>query len=98
MCRREIWRAHELMVAAALQIRETLTTIQWDAPRAIAADKVAAVRAALVAEQGKVPVAPDPYFFGKQVRAPRATGAELIFCGGREGGRRWIPVQFDCPT
>ncbi len=48
-------------------ITETLTTISWGAPRSIAADKKAAVAAALEADAGIVPVAPDPYFFGKQV-------------------------------
>ena len=52
----------------AVQIHESLTTIAWDAPRAIGADKVPAVRATLVADQGKMPTDTDPYFFGKEVR------------------------------
>lgn len=50
-----------------MQIRHTLPTLSWDAPRPIDADKVETVRAALKADQGKSPVAMDPYFFGKQV-------------------------------
>lgn len=66
---RTITVAHERWVAATLQIRENLATLRWDAPRPIDASKVGAVRAALVADQGKMPVATDPYFFGKQVCA-----------------------------
>ena len=47
-------------------ISETLTTVGWGAPRGVDADKRAAVLAALRADAAKVPVAPDPYFFGKQ--------------------------------
>lgn len=50
-----------------LQVRHVLPTLSWDAPRPIDADKVEVVRAALKADQGKTPVATDPYFFGKQV-------------------------------
>jgi len=49
-------------------IAEALTTISWGAPRAVEATKRAAVIAALNADAGRVPTAPDPYFFGKQVR------------------------------
>ena len=49
------------------QVHESLTTIAWDAPRAIDAEKVSAVSAALVADQGKMPTDTDPYFFGKEV-------------------------------
>lgn len=48
-------------------ISEALTAVGWGAPRGVDADKRAAVLAALQADAGKVPVAPDPYFFGKQV-------------------------------
>jgi hypothetical protein len=50
-------------------IREALTTVGWGAPRGVDADKRTAVLAALQADAGRVPVAPDPYFYGKQVRA-----------------------------
>ena len=76
------------MAAASLQIRESLATLQWDAPRAIDSDKVAAVRAALVADQGKVPAATDPYFFGKQVRAPM--NVYVVEPRVREGRRRCL--------
>jgi hypothetical protein len=48
-------------------ISEPLTTVGWGAPRGVDADKKAAVLEALQADAGRVPVAPDPYFFGKQV-------------------------------
>jgi hypothetical protein len=48
-------------------ITEPLTAVGWGAPRGVDADKRAAVLAALQADAGTVPVAPDPYFFGKQV-------------------------------
>jgi len=57
-----------------VQIHESLATIGWDAPRAIDADKVSAVRAALVADQGKMPTDTDPYFFGKEVRRGSVKG------------------------
>ncbi len=57
-----------------MQIHESLATIGWDAPRAIDADKVSAVRAALVADQGKMPTDTDPYFFGKEVRRGSVKG------------------------
>lgn len=50
-------------------IREPLTTISWGAPRGVEPAKKVAVVAALNADAGKVPVALDPYFFGKQARA-----------------------------
>ena len=52
-------------------ISEPLTAVGWGAPRGVDADKRAAVLAALQADAGKVPVAPDPYFFGKQARCCR---------------------------
>ena len=55
-----------------------LPTLTWDAPRPIDADKVGAVRAALVADQGKTPIATDPYFFGKQVSMALAAADSLF--------------------
>lgn len=48
-------------------LQEALPTISWSAPRPIAADKVDAVKAALTADASEVPVAKDPYFYGKQI-------------------------------
>jgi endo-1,3(4)-beta-glucanase len=48
-------------------MQEALPTITWSAPRPVAADKVNAVKAALAVDAAEVPVAKDPYFFGKQI-------------------------------
>lgn len=51
----------------AWSITEGLTTVGWGAPRKMAAGRRGAVAEALEADAGKMPTAPDPYFFGKQV-------------------------------
>lgn len=51
----------------AWSITEGLTTVGWGAPRKMAASRRGAVAAALEGDAGKMPTAPDPYFFGKQV-------------------------------
>lgn len=61
-------------------ITEELTTVSWSAPRTIEADKRTAVAAALEADAGKVPVASDPYFFGKQVPLLGAIGLASSGC------------------
>ena len=49
-------------------ITEGLTTIAFGAPRTIKnANKLAAVSKALEEDAGLLPVATDPYFFGKEV-------------------------------
>lgn len=48
-------------------MREPLPPITWDAPKAVPADKVAPIKQALVADAKELPVAPDPYFYGKQI-------------------------------
>mmetsp|Transcript_1217 Transcript_1217/g.3601 ORF Transcript_1217/g.3601 Transcript_1217/m.3601 type:complete len:720 (+) Transcript_1217:142-2301(+) len=53
----------------AWSITEGLTTVGWGAPRKMAAGRRGAVAEALEADAGKMPTAPDPYFFGKQVAA-----------------------------
>ncbi|NUQ76940.1 MAG: hypothetical protein HUU21_25685 [Polyangiaceae bacterium] len=55
------------VVGGSWTLAETLHTISWSAPRPVAADKVDAVKAALMADASEVPVATDPYFFGKQI-------------------------------
>jgi endo-1,3(4)-beta-glucanase len=52
---------------AAWKFEEPLSTITWNAPSGIAADKVEAVKEALAGDLAEVPVAKDPYFFGKQI-------------------------------
>lgn len=47
-------------------VTEGLTRIGWGAPRGVDDEKKAVILAALPADAGKVPTAPDPYFFGKQ--------------------------------
>jgi len=48
-------------------MREPLSPITWDAPKAIPADKLPAIKQALAADAAVLPVAGDPYFYGKQV-------------------------------
>jgi endo-1,3(4)-beta-glucanase len=55
------------VVGSTWTLSEPLPTIAWSAPRPVAADKVEAVKAALAADAAEVPVAKDPYFFGKQI-------------------------------
>jgi endo-1,3(4)-beta-glucanase len=55
------------IAGATWTFQEALPTITWSAPRPIAPDKVDAVKAALAADASEVPVAKDPYFYGKQI-------------------------------
>lgn len=56
------------IVGTTWTMQETLTTIQWDAPRSIDADKLTAVQTALDEEESFNPDLPnDPYFGGKQL-------------------------------
>jgi len=55
------------VVGSSWTLQESLPTITWSAPRPVAADKVDTVKAALAADASEVPVAKDPYFFGKQI-------------------------------
>ncbi|MCE9577395.1 MAG: hypothetical protein K8W52_29875 [Deltaproteobacteria bacterium] len=57
------------VVGARWTLTEALPTITWTAPRPIDPARKAAVAAALVADRDRVPVAGDPYFFGKQAAA-----------------------------
>jgi endo-1,3(4)-beta-glucanase len=51
----------------AWTMTEPLSPIAWSAPSGIAADKVADVKAALAVDASLLPVAQDPYFYGKQI-------------------------------
>jgi endo-1,3(4)-beta-glucanase len=55
------------IIGTVWSLKETLTTIQWNAPRPIDPTKVPDIRAALINDQNIRPGAQDPYFFGKQV-------------------------------
>jgi endo-1,3(4)-beta-glucanase len=51
------------------QLREDLTTIQWNAPGGVPPHRVAALKQALSQDMAKTVVASDPYFGGKQLAA-----------------------------
>ncbi len=56
-----------LVEADTWSMREPLPAITWDAPKKVPNERVAAIKAALIVDAAQLPVAPDPYFYGKQI-------------------------------
>jgi len=57
------------IVGTTWRLQIALSRISWTSGRTLTDAQKTSIRTALVAEQNKTPVSPDPYFFGKQLSA-----------------------------